>query len=233
MASPPPFPLATPLPFPTSLPLLLFLATFTPLRSPLASIIHQAISPLLPLPATTLLSPAPQLLEVYALEIQMHTEQGNKKKLKELYLQALAVKSAIPHPRILGVIRECGGKMHMRERQWTDAATSFFEAFKSYDEAGHPRRLQCLKYLVLATMLSASGVDPFNAQEAKPFKSGEMLFCWFLLRTDGALCEERMQNAPGRSCLVRKWVGRCHSDVQIQRGGRDVTSCHSDVQIQR
>lgn len=29
--------------------------------------------------------PAPQLLEIYALEIQMHTEQKNNKKLKELY----------------------------------------------------------------------------------------------------------------------------------------------------
>jgi len=112
-----------------------------------------------------------QLLEVYALEIQMHSEQGNKKALREIYTSALGVKSAIPHPRIMGVVRECGGKMHMRERAWADAATAFFEAFKSYDEAGHPRRLQCLKYLVLATMLNASGVDPFDAQEARPYKS--------------------------------------------------------------
>ena len=82
--------------------------------------------------------------------------------------------------------------MHMSERQWGDAATDFFEAFKNYDEAspwrpcrlfrpftsvgmrvcvpppsnthsrfsshpvcqaGVPRRIQCLKYLVLAYML--------------------------------------------------------------------------------
>ena len=46
-----------------------------------------------------------QLLEVYAVEIQMHTEQRNAKRLKQLYHKALAVKSAIPHPRILGIIR--------------------------------------------------------------------------------------------------------------------------------
>ena len=68
-----------------------------------------------------------QLLEVYALEIQMYTEMKATKKLKELYTRALTVKSAIPHPRIMGVIRECGGKMHMHERQWSDAATDFFE----------------------------------------------------------------------------------------------------------
>ena len=68
-----------------------------------------------------------QLLEVFALEIQMHTEQKHNKKLKQLYTQALAVKSAIPHPRIMGIIRECGGKMRMSERTWADAATDFFE----------------------------------------------------------------------------------------------------------
>lgn len=112
-----------------------------------------------------------QLLEIYALEIRLHTEQKNSKKLKELYQKALAIKSAIPHPRIMGVIRECGGKMHMHERAWDEAATDFFEAFKSYDEAGSGRRVQCLKYLVLANMLMESRVDPFDSQEARPYKS--------------------------------------------------------------
>ena len=112
-----------------------------------------------------------QLLEVLAVEIQMHTEQKNTKALKQLYTRALGVKSAIPHPRIMGIIRECGGKMHMAERSWADAATDFFEAFKSYDEAGAARRTQCLKYLVLASMLMNSEVNPFDAQEAKPYKS--------------------------------------------------------------
>lgn len=67
--------------------------------------------------------------------------------LQQLYQKALAIKSAIPHPRIMGIIRECGGKMHMAERQWAEAATDFFEAFKNYDEAGNQRRIQCLKYV--------------------------------------------------------------------------------------
>ncbi len=58
---------------------------------------------------------------------QIYTEQKNTKKLKELYIRALAIKSAIPHPRIMAIIRECGGKMHMHERLWSDAATDFFE----------------------------------------------------------------------------------------------------------
>lgn len=46
-----------------------------------------------------------QLLEIYALEIQMYTVQKNNKKLKALYEQSLHIKSAIPHPLIMGVIR--------------------------------------------------------------------------------------------------------------------------------
>ena len=36
-----------------------------------------------------------QLLEVYALEIQMYTEQKNNKKLKALYDQVLAIFSIL------------------------------------------------------------------------------------------------------------------------------------------
>ena len=112
-----------------------------------------------------------QLLEVYALEIQMHTATKNTKKLKSLYSRALAIKSAIPHPKIMGVIRECGGKMHMGQREWEAARNDFFEAFKNYDEAGVGRRVQCLKYLVLANMLMNSDINPFDSQEAKPYKN--------------------------------------------------------------
>lgn len=112
-----------------------------------------------------------QLLEIYALEIQMYTSQKNNKKLKALYEQSLHIKSAIPHPLIMGVIRECGGKMHLREGEYERAHTDFFEAFKNYDESGSPRRTTCLKYLVLANMLMKSGINPFDSQEAKPYKN--------------------------------------------------------------
>ncbi|ELT93811.1 hypothetical protein CAPTEDRAFT_151084 [Capitella teleta] len=112
-----------------------------------------------------------QLLEIYALEIQMYTAQKNNKKLKALYKQSLHIKSAIPHPLIMGVIRECGGKMHLREGEYEKAHTDFFEAFKNYDESGSPRRTTCLKYLVLANMLMKSGINPFDSQEAKPYKN--------------------------------------------------------------
>lgn len=116
-----------------------------------------------------------QLLEIYALEIQMHNEMRNVKKLKEIYNASNSVRSAIPHPRIMGVIKECGGKMWMGERQWNRASEDFFESFRNYDEAGSPQRIQVLKYLVLANMLTGSEVNPFDSQETKPYKNDSQI----------------------------------------------------------
>lgn len=110
-------------------------------------------------------------LEIYALEIQMYAETKNNKQLKRLYQRALKVKSAVPHPKIMGIIRECGGKMHMSEENWKDAQSDFFESFRNYDEAGSLQRIQVLKYLVLTTMLMKSDINPFESQETKPYKN--------------------------------------------------------------
>ncbi|KAF7546054.1 hypothetical protein G7Z17_g8707 [Cylindrodendrum hubeiense] len=110
-------------------------------------------------------------LEIYALEIQMFAETKNNKQLKALYQRALKVKSAVPHPRIMGIIRECGGKMHMSEENWKEAQSDFFESFRNYDEAGSLQRIQVLKYLLLTTMLMKSNINPFDSQETKPYKT--------------------------------------------------------------
>ncbi|KAL1301448.1 hypothetical protein AAFC00_005699 [Neodothiora populina] len=111
------------------------------------------------------------LLEIYALEILMYAETRNNKRLKALYQRALKVRSAVPHPKIMGIIRECGGKMHMSEENWEQAQSDFFESFRNYDEAGSLQRIQVLKYLVLTTMLMGSDINPFDSQETKPYKN--------------------------------------------------------------
>merc|ERR1719326_449380 len=48
---------------------------------------------------------------------------------------------------------------------------TFLKHSKTDDELGSPRRTTCLKYLVLANMLMKSGINPFDSQEAKPYKN--------------------------------------------------------------
>ncbi|KAK5109551.1 hypothetical protein LTR62_006902 [Meristemomyces frigidus] len=110
-------------------------------------------------------------MEAYALEIQMYADTRNNKRMKGLYEKALSVRSAVPHPKIMGVIRECGGKMYMSEEDWKKAQSDFFESFRNYDEAGSLQRIQVLKYLVLTTMLMGSDINPFDSQETKPYKN--------------------------------------------------------------
>ncbi|KAK8858486.1 hypothetical protein IAR55_002713 [Kwoniella newhampshirensis] len=111
------------------------------------------------------------LLELYAIEIQMYSDLKETRKLKEIYNASMQVKNAIPHPRIMGVIRECGGKMWMMEKSWDKASTDLFESFRQYDESGSTQRIQVLKYLVLTYMLMGSEINPFDSQETKPYKN--------------------------------------------------------------
>eukprot|EP00040_Diaphanoeca_grandis_P023519 m.128115 g.128115 ORF g.128115 m.128115 type:complete len:455 (+) comp29315_c1_seq1:339-1703(+) len=119
---------------------------------------------------------ATQLFEVLALKVPMLTALKNTKELKREYLRALTMtEAAVPHPLIMGIIRECGGKMYLANEQWEKAYQDFFEAFKSYDEAGSTRRLYSLKMMVLANMLMKSTVDPFDAQESKPYRNNPQI----------------------------------------------------------
>ena len=110
------------------------------------------------------------LMEIMALQIQLYSRQKDNKKLREVFDKAMRVTGGIPHPRTLAIIQELGGKMHMQSREFEKAATTFFQAFKSYDEAGDRARLRCLKYLVLSSMLHASSINPFDSQEARPYR---------------------------------------------------------------
>lgn len=107
------------------------------------------------------------VMEIAALQIQLYSRLKDTKKLRAAYHRAMSVRCGIPHPRTLALIQELGGKMHMSQRNFDEASQAFFQAFKSYDEAGDRSRLRCLKYLVMASMLHASSINPFDSHEAR------------------------------------------------------------------
>ena len=107
------------------------------------------------------------VMEIAALQIQLYSRLKDTKRLRAAYHRAISVRGGIPHPRTLALIQELGGKMNMSQRNFHDASQSFFQAFKSYDEAGDRARLRCLKYLVMASMLHASSINPFDSHEAR------------------------------------------------------------------
>ena len=82
------------------------------------------------------------VMEIAALQIQLYSRLKDTKKLRAAYHRAMSVRGGIPHPRTLALIQELGGKMHMSQRNFNEASQAFFQAFKSYDEAGDRSRLR-------------------------------------------------------------------------------------------
>ncbi|KAH3761333.1 COP9 signalosome complex subunit 2 [Pelomyxa schiedti] len=118
---------------------------------------------------------ASNLIEIYALEIQLQTALEDTDKLKELSRKAAPFTGSIPHPRVLGVIRQASGIAAMSDGDWAKANQDFFDAFKNFDEAGDGRRLSCLKYLVFARMIELSEINPFSSPETIPYKKHEQI----------------------------------------------------------
>lgn len=122
------------------------------------------------------------LLEIYCLEIQMCSATLNSARMKKIYPRTLKLNAAVADPRIMGIIREEGGKMQMAEGNWKEAYDELYEAFRNYQEAGNSRARDCLKYVVLASMLSLSDINPFAAREAKVFADDKEILAMSDLR---------------------------------------------------
>jgi len=68
---------------------------------------------------------------------------------------------------LISVIKECWGKMYASMNNWDEAYNNFFEAFKMYQDVGNANAKSCLKYVILASMLSDLERNPFASQEAR------------------------------------------------------------------
>ena len=109
------------------------------------------------------------LLEVYSLEIQLCAANRDSARMRLIYPRTLNLNAAVSDPRVMALIREEGGKMYMGEGDYSRGINELTEAFRAYQEAGNPRAKACLKYVVMASMLTDSAVDPLAAPEAKVF----------------------------------------------------------------
>ncbi|GAB5037608.1 proteasome component region pci domain-containing protein, partial [Nannochloropsis oceanica] len=84
--------------------------------------------------------------------------------------------------RIIGIIHEEGGKLHMLQRQWSEAYSEFNEGFRAHQEAGNSRAKQCLKYAALSNILANSSINPFAATEAKVYQDDREVMAMMELR---------------------------------------------------
>lgn len=61
--------------------------------------------------------------------------------------------------------------MMLQEHNYSEANNELLNSFKSYQESGNSKAKQILKYVVVASILSKSVIDPFSNQEAVVYKN--------------------------------------------------------------
>jgi len=108
------------------------------------------------------------LLDIYCWKIIRADEQENNKLLESLFEKAIPLTTAgVGSNAVLGVIFRCGGRARMRDRRYADASQHFFDAFKNYDECRNAdMSAECLKLLVVTSLLAGSRVNPFDDKRA-------------------------------------------------------------------
>lgn len=79
--------------------------------------------------------------------------------MKDAFMLSNDFTSTVEDPRVVGIIKECGGKMYMSEKRWELARQQFIASFESLVECGSGRAPTLLKYVILASMLCNSDVD--------------------------------------------------------------------------
>lgn len=96
-----------------------------------------------------------QLLDVYALEIQMYMEAGDKTGVKRTNEKAIQIVNTNPGTLTskLPIFQYCGGKIMMEDGDFEQAYATLFDAFKYYQDIGSEIRIPCLKYMLIANML--------------------------------------------------------------------------------
>ena len=52
--------------------------------------------------------------------------------MNRVYPKTTRLNTVINDPRVMGVIKECGGKMYMSEKKWGLALTELNDCFKFY-----------------------------------------------------------------------------------------------------
>jgi COP9 signalosome complex subunit 2 len=64
-------------------------------------------------------------------------QMKDKQRLKKIYPKTMNLKAVISDPRVMGIIKECGGKMYMAEKRWAQALEELYESFQYYSDSGN------------------------------------------------------------------------------------------------
>jgi hypothetical protein len=101
-------------------------------------------------------------------KIILADKKRNNKDLKSFFERADQLTAvAMGNNAVLGTIYSVGGRARMRERKFAEAAKFLVEAVKNWDACRRTQETQdCIKLMVVSSLLSTSKVNPFDDQVA-------------------------------------------------------------------
>jgi COP9 signalosome complex subunit 2 len=160
--------------------------------------------------------------------MQLHARIRSYRQLHEIYQKSMTLKSAICHPRIMGSIREGGGIWHMKQKAWDKAQKEFLEAFRNYEDADCPSKIQCINYLLLANLMDGCRSDPFDIPEIAAYQNNPIVqfvrkFVLFHQKSDLKSLQELMNTESSPSIgnslqyeLINNLLFRLRSEIILQ-----------------
>jgi hypothetical protein len=147
-----------------------------------------------------------------ALHMAVCLSQREHRHAASLFHDALRMQSCALRagkPRVMGIVRECGAILCLRERRYFDARAGFWEAFKCFNQSGDDvQRVRCLKSLVVCEMLKgvyAVAEDQNGTQ------------CGSESAREGGASGEAAANADGETRGARELLGAT-SEAQLLVG---------------
>jgi len=146
-----------------------------------------------------------ELLDVYVQKFQI---TGDKRLLthNEAFIpekkdpskddKKVEGKESLVDPRSQSILKEIWGTVYGDEGLWSAAKGEFFTAFSLYDELGNAQKAkQCLRYTVIANMLSGSEANVLDSQNAKAHENDKDIRIVNQLRLAHLRCDVRAFNS--------------------------------------
>jgi len=109
-----------------------------------------------------------ELIDIYAMKVQISSLSNNGVEMKELYEKTKNLIKGVVSAKSQAVLRECWGKMFGDDGQWAAAKSEFWQAFTCYQSSGLLTNAKdSLKYAVVASMLSPEDREEKKANDKK------------------------------------------------------------------